>query len=314
MQAIAPSILVVGSANVDLVAEVPRLPRPGETVLGTQLTVHDGGKGANQAMAAARAGGRVAIVCSVGRDAHGERLRASLAGSGVATDYIHAGAAATGTALICVDDHGENLIAVVPGANAELRPEHVARGLAALAEVRTILLQLEVPLEAVIAAARNAAAHGARVVLNPAPARQLDSSLLELVDVLTPNESEAELLTGRRVTGVEEAASAADVLLRAGPRAVVVTLGALGAYVATREGVRAHVPAFETTVVDTTAAGDIFNGALSVALTEGRALEDAARFACAAAALSVARAGAQRSAPAREEIEAVLSGARVPSP
>lgn len=304
----APVILVVGSANVDLVAEVPRLPRPGETVLGTRLTVHDGGKGANQAVAAARAGGTVAIACSVGPDAYGDRLRASLAAAGVAVDHVGTGETATGTALICVDGGGENLIAVVPGANGELAPHHVDRALSALPGAATVLLQLEVPLETVTAAARQAAARGLRVVLNPAPAKPLDAALLQLVDVLTPNESEAELLTGRPVAGVQGAAAAADLLLQAGPRAVALTLGASGAFVATREGVRAHVPAFATTVVDTTAAGDIFNGALCVALTEGRALEEAARFACAAAAISVTRPGAQRSAPSRAEIEAVLDG------
>ena len=301
-------ILVVGSANVDLVVEVPHLPRLGETVLGSRLAVHDGGKGANQAVAAARAGGSVTLVCAVGRDAHGARLRAALAGAGVSTAHVHEVDETTGTALICVDDAGQNSIAVVPGANGRLGPDRVEAAAADLPEAATLLLQLEVPLETVAAAARLGAARGLRVVLNPAPAMSLDSALLSQIDVLTPNESEAELLTGHPVIGVEGAAAAAENLLRGGPTAVVVTLGADGAFVATRNGKRVHVPGFSAMVTDTTAAGDIFNGALVVALSEGGDIEDAVRFACAAAAISVTREGAQRSAPNRAEIEAVLHG------
>jgi ribokinase len=303
-----PEILVVGSANVDLVAEVPHLPGPGETVLGSRLTVHEGGKGANQAVAAARAGGSVAMVCAVGRDAYGERLRASLAGAGVSTTHVHSTDTGTGTALICVDAAGQNCIAVVPGANGLLAPEQVEDAVAALPRLRTMLLQLEVPRETVVAAAELGVARGLRVILNPAPAAPLDGALLSYVDVLTPNESEAALLTGMKVVGVERAVAAAERLLETGVRAVVVTLGADGAFVATREGDRSHVPAFAAAVVDTTAAGDVFNGALAVALTDGRPLEEAVRFACAAGAISVTRDGAQRSAPTRAEIDAVLAG------
>lgn len=308
---VKPDILVVGSANVDLVVEVPHLPRPGETVLGTRLAAHDGGKGANQAVAAARAGGSVTLVCAVGRDAHGARLRASLAGAGVSTAHVHDVDETTGTALICVDDAGQNSIAVVPGANGRLSSDRVQAAAAALPGAATLLLQLEVPLETVAAAARLGAVRGLRVVLDPAPAMSLDSALLSQIDVLTPNESEAELLTGQPVIGAEGAAAAAENLLRGGPGAVVVTLGADGAFVATRDGKRVHVPGFAAMAADTTAAGDVFNGALAVALSEGGDLEDAVRFACAAAAISVTREGAQRSAPHRAEIEAVLRGSSV---
>lgn len=307
-----PAILVVGSANVDLVAEVPSLPRPGETVLGTRLTVHDGGKGANQAVAAARAGGAVTLACAVGSDAYGDRLRRSLAAAGVSTDHVQTVREATGTALICVDAAGQNSIAVVPGANALLRADVVERALADLPGARTLLLQLEVPSDTVAAAARMGAARGLRVILNPAPATPLHPSLLSAVDVLTPNESEAELLSGLPAAGLRGAAAAAERLLESGVGAVVVTLGAEGAFVASSGGDRVHVPGFPAAVVDTTAAGDVFNGALAVALAEGQGLQAAVRFACAAGAISVSREGAQRSAPAREEIEALLRRVAAP--
>jgi ribokinase len=302
-------ILVVGSANIDLVAEVPHLPGPGETVLGSRLSVHEGGKGANQAVAAARAGGSVAFLGCVGRDEHGGRLRHSLRAAGVETGGLLEREETTGTALICVDAAGQNCIAVLPGANALLSPEQLRREEAAFGAARTLLLQLEIPLEAVAAAARMGAERGMLVILNPAPARPLPASLLRDVGVLTPNETEAALLIGRPVAGREGAAAAAEALLALGPDTVVVTLGAEGAFLATRAGLRAHVAAFATVVVDTTAAGDVFNGALAVALTEGVALEPAVRFACAAAAISISRRGAQPSAPARAEIDALLRGA-----
>jgi ribokinase len=302
-------IVVVGSSNTDMVVRVPSLPRPAETVIGGTFFTARGGKGANQAVAAARAGGSVSLIACLGDDALGDETLLALADDGIALDGVRRIAGTrSGVALILVDEAGENSIAVASGANALLAPEHVAPCVALLSPGDVLLTQLETPIESVLAAARAARRAGARVILNPAPARALRDELLALVSVLTPNESEASMLAGVPVGaehGLEEAAAA---LLARGVAAVVITLGARGAYVATAE-LRESIPGHRVEARDTTGAGDVFNGALAVALAEQMSLRDAVRFANAAAAISVTRDGAQPSAPRREEILGLLGSA-----
>ncbi|MGZ5498812.1 MAG: ribokinase [Candidatus Aminicenantales bacterium] len=300
-------ILVIGSSNTDMVIRVPRIPRPGETILGGTFTMAAGGKGANQAVAAARAGGRVTFVARVGDDVFGERALANFATDGLDARFIvRTAGSASGVALINVDEHGENSISVASGANTLLSIEDVDRADDAFAAADIVLLQLESPLETVEAAARKAGERGVPVVLNPAPARPLEDGLLRRVAVLTPNEHEAEILTGVAVRDERGAREAAARLRARGPATVVITLGERGVFAAARE-FEGLVPAFKVDPVDTTAAGDIFNGALAVALAEKLALAAALRFAQAAAAISVTRPGAQPSAPMRAEIEAFLA-------
>ena len=299
-------IVVVGSSNTDMVVRVATLPRPGETVIGGAFFTARGGKGANQAVAAARAGASVTLVASLGDDALGDETLAALAAEGIAIDRVRRVAdARSGVALILVDERGENSIAVAPGANALLAPEQVTECAEILSPDDVLLVQLETPLESVLAAARTASRAGARLMLNPAPARELPDELLALVSVLTPNESEAARLAGVPSGGPQELDTAATALLRRGVDAVVITLGAGGAYVATAE-VRETIPTYRVKARDTTGAGDVFNGALAVALAERMRLTDAVRFANAAAAISVTRDGAQSAAPYRAEILELL--------
>lgn len=298
-------VVVIGSANTDMTVRVPRIPKPGETVLGRDFQTSGGGKGANQAVAAARAGGQVVFVAALGQDGFGDRALASFAREGISVEHVRRVSAPSGVALIFVDDAGENSIAVASGANGELRPADVEAVAATLGQDDVVLLQLEVPLATVEHAARTAAARGARVILNPAPAQPLPNALLSYVSLLTPNELEGAQLAGLPISDAESCARAAAALHARGARDVVVTLGMRGAFVSAA-GRTELVPAFTVDPVDTTAAGDVFNGALAVALVEGRALREAIQFAAAAAALSVTRAGAQASAPHRSEIDAFL--------
>jgi ribokinase len=308
----SPRIVVVGSSNTDMVVRVSSLPRAGETVIGGTFFTAHGGKGANQAVAAARAGGTVALIACLGDDALGDDTLAALAAEGVGVgDVRRASGTPSGVALIFVDERGENSIAVAPGANALLAPEHVAPGAALLSPSDVLLAQLETPLESVLAAVRAASYAGAQVILNPAPARDLPDELLALVSVLTPNEAEAARLAGVSVDGEHGLDDAATALLRRGARAVVMTLGAAGAYVATAEH-RETIPGHRVEARDTTGAGDVFNGALAVALAERLQLREAVRFANAAAAISVTRDGAQPAAPHRAEILALLGGDQLP--
>jgi ribokinase len=300
------NILVVGSSNTDMIIRVPRIPKPGETIIGREFAMAGGGKGANQAVAAARAGGRVTFVARVGDDVFGERALAGFEADGIDTRFVfRTPGSSSGIALINVDDRGENSISVASGANALLSVEDIERANEAFAAADILLLQLESPIGTVEAALRKARERGVPVVLNPAPARPLDDALLRLVSVLTPNEHEAEILTEIAVTDDLGAREAAARLRARGPRTVVITLGERGVY-ALSEGFEGLLPAFRVEPVDTTAAGDIFNGALAVALAEGLSMADALRFAQAAAAISVTRPGAQPSAPARAEIEAFI--------
>lgn len=302
-----PRILVIGSSNTDMIIQLPRLPRPGETLLGGRFSIAAGGKGANQAVAAARAGGQVTFIGRVGCDMFGDRAVSGLARDGINVDYVvRDPTQPSGVALIFVARNGQNSIAVAPGANARLCSADLLRAGPAFAGAQVLLMQLETPLPTVQAAARLAARHGVRLILNPAPARPLPRTLLRQVDVLTPNETEAEWLTGVRVTNQTTAARAARKLRALGPRTVVITLGPAGAWVCTADA-EFHVPTFKVKAVDTTAAGDVFNGALAVALAEGLPLAEAVRFANAAGALSVTKLGAQPSTPTRRQIQRLLA-------
>jgi ribokinase len=307
------SILVVGSSNTDMVIKLDRLPKPGETILGGRFSSVPGGKGANQAIAASRAGGRVTFVGRVGRDRFGDGALAGFRADGVNVNYVMRDPSSpSGVALIFVGPDGENSIAVASGANGRLTPADLRQAQKAFRQARIVLLQLETPLKTVAAAAKLAAAAGARVILNPAPAQSLPAALLRRVWVLTPNGSEAELLTGIAVTGRAGAEKAAAALLARGVQNVIVTLGAGGAFVAGRDD-RRLVPGYKVRALDSTGAGDVFNGALAVALAEGQSLMEAARFANAAAAISVTRMGAQAAAPARREIQRLLATGRLDS-
>ena len=301
------SIVVVGSSNTDMIIKLGRIPQPGETILGGEFTTAAGGKGANQAVAAARAGGDVTFVARVGRDMFGEKAVAGFVQDGIEVKYVSRDSAApSGVALIFVAKDGENSIAVAGGANGRLSAADVKQANGSIAGASAVVMQLETPLETVQAAAELAAAAKVPVILNPAPARVLPNKLLKLVSILTPNETEAELLTGIKVTDEGTAARAAEKLRARGVQIVILTLGARGAFVATAS-TKQLVPGFRVKAVDTTAAGDVFNGALAVALGEGRPLLEAVRFANAAAAISVTRLGAQPSAPERKEIERLLA-------
>jgi ribokinase len=300
-------VVVVGSTNTDMTVRVARIPAPGETAGGRDFRVSGGGKGANQAVAAARAGATVEFLTAVGDDALGEQALASLGAEGIGLGLAQRLPGPSGVALIVVDDTGENAIAVAAGANGALRPAHVQPIDDRLAAGDVLLLQLEIPMAAALTAATIAHARGARVVLNPAPAPDvgLPDALWPAVTVLTPNEHEAGQLTGIRVDDDAGLARAAAVFHGRGVPHVLITLGARGVFVSS-EGRSRLLPAFPAAAVDTTAAGDVFCGAFAVALTEGQSVEDAARFAVAAAAISVTRDGAQASAPRRAEIDALI--------
>jgi ribokinase len=304
-----PHIVVVGSSNTDMIIKMDRIPKPGETILGGEFIKAAGGKGANQAVGAARAGGHVTFIARVGTDMFGDQAIAGFARDAIDVDYvIRDESSPSGVALIFVGKNGENSIAVAPGANGKLSPEDILNAKAAFAGARVVLIQLETPLVTVEAAAEAALAAGARVILNPAPAQKLPDRLLRNISILTPNETEAELLTGIKVDSTAAAEDAAKALMSKGVETVVITLGARGALVANADGSEV-VTGIKAKAVDTTAAGDVFNGALAVALAEGQPLHEAVRFANAAGAISVTRMGAQVSAPHREEIERLLATA-----
>jgi ribokinase len=304
-----PSIVVVGSLNADFVVTVPRFPAPGETVPGGSFAVFPGGKGANQAYAAARLGGSVSMVGQVGDDAHADILTRSLASAGADVAHVSVDRGEpTGLAVITIDGSGQNQIVVVAGANGTFGVERLERSRDLIAGAGIVMLQLEVPVETVAAAARVAREGGALVILDPAPARELPGELLGFVDYVTPNESELAALTGARPgerIGRGEATRRARELLRRGPRRVIVKMGALGALLVAEDSEHFWAPP-PVDVVDTTAAGDAFNAAFAVALSLGMTEAEAGRFATAAAACSVTRRGAQPSMPAFSEVERLL--------
>lgn len=301
-----PHVLVIGSANVDFTVAVPRLPQEGETVLGGALHASHGGKGANQAVAARRLGAEVRFVVCLGRDAHGDLIAEQLMAEGIPADgLIRVEETATGVALIAVDAEGRNQIAVAPGANLRLVPELAQTHAPLVAWAHVLLCQLEVPIPTVEWALVTARQHEVLTILNPAPAQALPDTLLSLVDCLTPNASEATLLSGITVKGPETATEAAQRLMDRGVRRAIITLGAQGALFCDRTAAL-HFPAFPVQAVDTTGAGDAFNSGLAVGLAAGGTWEEAIPLANAAAALACTKRGAQTSLPARAEVEAFL--------
>jgi len=296
------SIIVVGSLNMDLVVRVPRHPVPGETLLGSDYDSHHGGKGANQAVAAARMGGKVRMVGRIGQDSFGERLRQGLRREGINVNATLPTQAPTGVAFIAVNEEGQNTIIVSPGANRRLRGDNLS--LAEFEGAKVVLMQLEIPMDAVIKAAELGREAGALVILNAAPATPLSPKKLSLLDVLVVNESEAEALSGHKPDSVESALEAAKILQQH-TSTVIVTLGYQGAVWVGPSG-SGHQPGFEVDPVDATAAGDAFIGALAVALHEEQTLAQAVRLGCAAGALATTKAGAQPSLPQRGETEALL--------
>jgi len=309
------SIAVVGSLNMDFVLTVDHLPAPGETIIGRDFQMLPGGKGANQACAAGKLGAPGTLTRMIGRvgyDVFADHLKASLAAAGVDVSNVHATKSQpTGVAQIWVDKAGQNSIVVASGANSALAKNETGAMRGVFRESGFVLFQLETPLSTVEAALRLAREEGARTILDPAPVRPLAKEILSEVDILTPNESEACLLLERRVArvGVDEAPELAAAILAAGPKAVILKLGDLGCYYSDGEA-SCHCPAFPVEALDSTAAGDTFNGGLAAALAEGQPIEAALRFANAAAALSVTRMGAQTSVPSRQEVDEFLTARR----
>jgi ribokinase len=300
-------VAILGIYVADASYRAARLPRMGETILGEAFTLGPGGKGANQAVAAARAGGDVAFVTKLGDDPFGAMARSLWAEAGIDTRFVAASDTATGSAFIFVDaDSGNNAIIVVPGAGGTLAPEDVRAAEAAIAGAAVFVTQLEQPVAAALAGLEIARRHGAITIFNPAPAVPLEPSIYPLCDYITPNESEAEALTGIVVADEGDARRAGDALLAMGVGCAVITLGAKGALLHRRDG-SVLIPAVQAgPVADTTGAGDAFNGGFATALAEGRDPVEAAQFACAVAGLSVTRGGAAASMPRREDIDAVL--------
>jgi ribokinase len=298
-----PDILVVGSLNADLVARTARFPQPGETVRGEDLKIIPGGKGANQAVAAARGGAQVTMAGRVGSDSFGAFLLDRLRDDHVDTSHVIVDESATGTAVILVDAGGQNSIVLSAGANGQVAPRDVQ---ALDVQARVLLLQLEIPLEAVVQAARWGRSRGMIVILNPAPARELPRELIACADYLLPNETELALLSGMPVTDLPSAEKAARRLCEGGAKCVIVTLGANGALIA-GPGAAKHIPPFEVQAVDTTAAGDAFIGGFACTLLRGMDLEGSVRYANACGALAAARFGAQPSLPTKAEVQAFLA-------
>ena len=302
-------ITVVGSLNMDLVIRSPHIPQPGETILGSDFQTFPGGKGANQAVAAAKLGAYVSMVGRLGQDSFAEVLLENLASSGVDPSHISRDPeAASGVALIVVDDHGENTIVVASGANMQIDEGQIDAAEDTIAGSDVLVLQLEIPLPAVMRSAEIARQHSVPVVLNPAPARDLPDELFGLVDVLIPNETETTLLSGQPASSEAELKQASRSLLERGSGAVVITLGSRGALMANQENPCQIIPGFKVDPVDTTAAGDAFVAGLAVHLGEGSPLSEAILWGNAAGALATMRSGAQTSAPSRQEVEQLIGG------
>ena len=302
-----PKITVIGSSNTDLVIKTPRLPAPGETVLGNKFIIAPGGKGANQAVAVARLGGDVTFVAKLGMDDFGDQRLKDFERDGMSTEFVFRDEnSPSGVALIFVDDEGENMIAAAQGANAKLLPEDVDKAISAILSATMLVLQLETAMETVEHAVAIADENNVPVILNPAPGRELSPSLMEKIDYLTPNETEAEILTGIKVDGDDDAQEAGAKLRELGVTNVIITMGKRGAMSVTGTA-NTLIPAFAVDAMDATAAGDAFNGGLAYALATGKGLESAILFANAVAALAVTKMGAQPSMPTGDEVEQFLS-------
>jgi len=298
-----PTIIVIGSSNTDMVLKTTRFPKPGETILGGDFFMFQGGKGANQAVAAARLGGNVTFICKVGKDLFGDNAITHYGKENInVSQILKAEKAPSGVALITVNDEGENEIVVASGANALLSAQDVENAETVLSSAEYFLTQLETPLTTVEYLAKYAITHQKKLILNPAPAAVIPSSVYEKLFLITPNETEAQLLTGIEVTNEITAKQAAETLLAKGVINIVITMGSKGAYVCAQE-FKGMVETHKVNAVDTTAAGDVFNGALVVALSENKNWKDVVSFACKAAAISVTKMGAQSSAPYRNKID-----------
>jgi len=298
-------ILVIGSLNADLVLRAPRFPLPGETIQGEDLVIIPGGKGANQAVAAARLGAKVSMIGRVGSDAFGDILIKNLKNNNIDEHLVNIDeSTTTGTAVILVDKHGQNSIVLSPGANARVTPSDVKPE--AFSNSRLLLLQLEIPIETVIHSANLARERGLRVLLNPAPAYVLPDELLKTAEFIIPNEIELSVLTGKSIRDIESVKVAGRSLMALGARNIIVTLGEQGAVILNKDGEKL-IPAFNTKIVDSTAAGDAFIGGMAVGLLNGKSLEDAVQYACACGALAVEKFGAQPSLPTLEEVNIFLN-------
>lgn len=299
-------IVVVGSSNTDMIIKLEHIPKPGETVLGGEFSIAPGGKGANQAVSAARADGNVIFIARVGDDIFGEKAVKGFIQDGINVEYvIRDKNAPSGVALIFVDKKGENSIAVASGANANLSPNDIINVKDVIADSSIMLIQLEIPIETVNETVKIAYENKVKVILNPAPAQHLSDDLLKKIDIITPNETETEILTGIKIENEKCMEKAGNLLLEKGIETVLITIGKHGVYVVNKD-LKGIIPGFKVNPVDTTAAGDVFNGVLAVTLSENMSLKNAVRFSNAAAALSVTKLGAQTSAPFRDEIESFL--------
>lgn len=300
------TIVVIGSSNTDMVVRTSRFPVPGETILGGDFLTNAGGKGANQAVAAARLGGDVTFICKIGADIFGKQAVESFKDEGINTKYVFTDEKKpSGVALIVVDNKAENMIVVAPGANANLSVAEMNEIDDVIKNAGYVLMQLEIPLKTVNYVAQKANREGVKTILNPAPACKLPNDIFQYISIITPNEKEASMLTGVEVVDEETAKTAALKLYGKGVETVIVTMGAKGALIL-NDDIFTHVKAPVVKAIDTTAAGDVFNGALVVALSEGKGLIGAVEFACQASAVSVTRSGAQSSAPYRKELNEIL--------
>jgi len=297
-----PKLLVIGSVNTDMVVKSHSLPKPGETVLGGTFFMNAGGKGANQAVAAARLGADVSFICKIGNDAFGEKSKQIFEDEGIDTSYVLLDTEnASGVALIAVDDNAENCIVVASGANANLHASDIKDLPSVIEQYDYVLMQLEIPIATIQEIVEIAYQKNVPVILNPAPAQILSKDLLSKLYLITPNETESEFITGIKVTDAESALLAAEKMHDMGVCCVIITLGSKGAFIY-KDSQYEIIPSLKVKAVDTTAAGDVFNGAVVVGLMEGKSVKESVQFACKAAAISVTRMGAQSSAPYRNEI------------